>query len=253
MTGMQVVVDGLVTQYALTGKGKLIVMLHGWGDDSRTFATLQTELSSHYQVLAFDLPGFGGTQPPQEVWGLDGYAAFVSSVLAKLNFGKLYAIIGHSNGGAVAIRGIAVGRLQPQKLILLAASGIRDRGSLRRLGLKVVAKSGKAATVWLPRRYKRALRQRLYGAAGSDMLVVPQLQETFKRSVRQDVQTDAARLTLPTLLIYAANDRAVPARDGQRYHQLIRHSRLEVLTDAAHFVHHDQPAKVYELIEEFLR
>src|SRR5437868_5157539 len=141
MTDMQVVIDGLLTQYALSGKGKLVVLLHGWGDDSRTFATLQLELAKKYQVLAVDLPGFGGTQPPQDVWGLDEYAAFVQVILTKLNLGHTYALIGHSNGGAVAIRAVALGLLKPQKLILLAASGIRDRGSPKRLALKVVAKT----------------------------------------------------------------------------------------------------------------
>ena len=32
---MQVVIDGLLTQYNLAGEGKLVVLLHGWGDDSR--------------------------------------------------------------------------------------------------------------------------------------------------------------------------------------------------------------------------
>ena len=254
MAGMQVIVDGLLTQYVLTGKSKqLVVLLHGWGDDSRTFAKLQAKLTAQYQVLVLDLPGFGGTQPPQEVWGLDDYAAFVQAVLTKLKLKQPYAVVGHSNGGALAIRAISLGLLQPEKLVLLAASGIRTRGSVRRLALKVVAKTGRVATVWMPERYRRTLRKSLYGVAGSDILVVPQLQETFKKSVRQDVQTDAAKLHLPTLLVYAAQDRAVPLSDGQRFHRLIKDSELQVLPEAGHFVHHDRPEAVQLMVEEFLK
>jgi len=253
MTGMQIIVDELLTQYELAGKGRLVVLLHGWGDDSRTFSGLQKELAVQYKVLSLDLPGFGATQAPKDVWDLDNYAGFVKHVLDKLNLGQLYAIVGHSNGGAIAIRGVSLGVLEPQKLVLLAAAGIRSPGGGQRLALRIIAKTGNAATIWLPERYRQALRKSLYGAAGSDMLAVPQLQETFKKSVRQDVQADAAKITLPTLLVYAANDRALPLSDGERYHALIKGSRLEVIANAGHFVHHDQPAKIRQLIEEFLR
>lgn len=250
---MKVIVDELLTNYDLSGTGKLVLLLHGWGDSANGLADLQSRLSKNYHVLSIDLPGFGSSQPPKEAWDLDGYARFVAAVLAKLNLGQPYAIIGHSNGGAIAIRAISLGTIQPQKLLLLAAAGIRSGHSGRRLVLRILAKTGNIATIWMPERYRRVLRQSLYGVAGSDMLVAPELQETFKKSVRQDVQADAARLDLPTLLIYAQQDRAVPLRDGERYHQLIPNSRLEVIADAGHFVHLDQPDTVSRLIEEFLR
>ncbi len=204
-------------------------------------------------MLSLDLPGFGRSQPPPAVWDLDNYAGFVANVLAKLGLKQLFAVVGHSNGGALAIRAIATGSLQPKKLILVAASGIRTGASLKRLILKVIAKTGNIATLWMPERYRRGLRQSLYGAAGSDMLIVPQLQETFKKTVRQDVQSDAAKLALPTLLIFAEDDQAVPLSDGQKYHQLIAGSQLEVISNAGHFVHLDQSEKVTKLIEGFLK
>jgi pimeloyl-ACP methyl ester carboxylesterase len=249
---MNVIVNDLVTQYSLTGAGKLILLLHGWGDDSRGLAGLNVRLATHYRVVVLDLPGFGGTQLPAGAWNLDDYASFVQAFTTKLGLDQPFAIIGHSNGGAIAIRGCALQLFKPTKLILLAAAGVRNSQSARRLWLNIVAKVGKAATFWLPRRYRQALRARLYGAAGSDLLVVDQLQATFKKIVRQDIQADAAGITLPTLLIYAENDRAVPVAAGQRYHELIKSSRFEIVKDAGHFVHLDQPKQVYQLIEQFL-
>ncbi|MGH7193496.1 MAG: alpha/beta fold hydrolase, partial [Candidatus Saccharimonadales bacterium] len=153
---------------------------------------------------------------------------------------------------ALAIRALSLGIIKPEKLVLLAASGVRTGGSARRLVLKIIAKTGNVATLWLPGSQRRRLRERLYGAAGSDMLAAPHLQETFKKTVRQDVQGDAAKVEVPSLLIYASDDRAVPAEDGRRYHRLIKGSRLEVIKGAGHFVHNDQPEKVAALIEEFL-
>lgn len=228
-------------------------MLHGWGDSSKGLADLQRRLSDGYKVLAFDLPGFGGTQAPAEVWDLDDYVRFVAAALKKLRLEQPYAIIGHSNGGALAIRALGLGILEPDKLVLLAASGVRSGGGARRLALKIIAKTGNVATLWLPESRRRRLREKLYGVAGSDMLVAPHLQETFKKTVRQDVQNDAAKVQVPTLLVYASEDRAVPSDDGRRYQRLIKGSRLEIINGAGHFVHNDQPDKVAGLIEEFLR
>lgn len=249
---MNIVVDDLLVHYELTGSGRLVLLLHGWGDNMQGLADLRTELTKNCQVLAVDLPGFGTSQAPAADWGLDNYAGFLQAVLSKLELTELYAVIGHSNGGALAIRAISMQLLEPQKLILLAASGIRTGQPGKRALFKVIAKVGRVATFWLPEGKRRALRKKLYGVAGSDMLVAEHLQETFKRTVRQDVQSDAENISIPTLLIFGANDRAVPIKDGETYHRLIKQSRLEIIKDAEHFVHQDQPELVTTLIDEFI-
>lgn len=248
---MTIVVENLVTHYDLRGKGKLVLLLHGWGDSAKGLAPISQALAKKYQVLVVDLPGFGSTQAPAEPWDLDNYAHFLASLLQKLELKQPYAVLGHSNGGALAIRAIAQGQLAPQKLVLLASAGIRTGQPLKRAILKVIAKVGNFATIGLPEGQRRRLRESLYGAAGSDMLAVPELQETFKRTVRQDVQADAAQLKLPALLIFGRADRAVPVSDGETYNQLMPNSRLEVI-EAGHFVHQDQPEQVARLVEEFL-
>lgn len=251
---MQAVVDSLLTHYNKKGQGKkTVLLLHGWGDSSNTFKQLQDNLADNYSVIAVDLPGFGQSQIPNDVWSLDNYARFVRTFLKKLSEENLYAVIAHSNGGAVAIRALALEAIAPKKLILLASAGIRDRQKLRKLGLKIIAKTGKVATFWLPAHHKRKLQKKLYGAAGSDMLVVPHLQETFKITVRQDVQNDAKKINIPTLLIYGQNDKATPPEYGKIYQNLISGSQFEVVEDAGHFVHHDQAEQVAKLIGEFLR
>lgn len=250
---MQAVVDGLLTTYQKGGTKKpTILMLHGWGDDHRTFAKLQTELTKTHTVISVDLPGFGTTQVPSQAWDLSNYAQFVAEFLRKLNIANLAAVVAHSNGAAVAIYGLAHDVFTADKLVLLGAAGIRDRQKGRRLIIKVIAKTGKVATIWLPAHHRKKLQKKLYGTVGSDMLVVPQLQETFKKTTRQDVQAEAKQLSIPTLLIYGGKDTATPPLYGEIYHNLIDGSTLEVIEGASHFVHHDEPAKVLNAIEEFL-
>lgn len=250
---MQIIVDSLVTHYELTGKGKLVLLLHGWGDNLQGLHGLQNELSKKYQVLALDLPGFGATGAPKDVWGLDEYAHFVQATLKKLELKQPYALLGHSHGGAVAVRGLGQGILKADMVVLLAPAGIRNKQAGRRILLTVLAKTGNLATLWMPEKHRKRLRASLYQAAGSDLLVVPELEATFKKTVRQDVQADAANIKAPTLMIFGAEDQAVPVADAQTYHQLVKNSELHIIDGAGHFVHLDQPAKVLAYVKGFLK
>lgn len=248
---MQVVASDLIISYTRAGKGKSVVILHGWGDDSRSWQKIATELSKGYDVIVPDLPGFGASQWPPAPWGLDEYAKLVATFIKKLGV-KPYAIIGHSNGGSIAIRGLADQFLQSEKLILLASAGIRGEYKGRNKALRIVTKTGKLLTTPLPQATKQKLRMTVYKTIGSDMLVAEHLQETFKKIVAQDVRADAAKLTLPTLLVYGDKDFQTPLSYGQQYNELIAGSHLKVLGGVDHFLQLEATADVYRLLKEFL-
>ncbi len=249
---MQVVVDSLLTQYVAVGKGKLVLILHGWGDSSAGFTDLTSALAKDRQVIALDLPGFGGTEPPKTAWGLSDYAQFVQHFLQKIAAPPVAVLVGHSNGGAIAIRGLGSGVLQADKLVLLAAAGIRGEYKGRVKALRVFTKIGKALSLPLPKSVKQKLRRTVYSSVGSDMLVAEHLQETFRKVVTDDVREDAAKLSLPTLLIYGEADEQALPWYGEAYHQLITGSTLEILPGVGHFPHLEQPAKVTQAIKEFI-
>jgi pimeloyl-ACP methyl ester carboxylesterase len=250
---MQVVVDSLVTQYHQEGTGAVVVLLHGWGDNSAGLLGLRQALRTHYCVITPDLPGFGATNPPPTAWGLDEYATFVAHFLHKINASKPYAIIGHSNGGAIAIRGVAAGVLGTERVVLLASSGIRNTYKGRNRTLRILAKTAKLFTRPLPQAVQNKLRKKAYQTIGSDMLVVEGMQETFKKVVTDDVRADAAQLAMPVLLVYGENDTAAPLWYGQQFHELMVDSTLVVLPGATHFVHLDRPVDVARNIKEFLQ
>ncbi len=250
---MQIVVYGLLTNYGRTGKGKTLVILHGWGDSSVSWAALTHELSKNFEVVVPDLPGFGGSEQPREAWGLDDYANFIAVFLKKLNIKDIYALIGHSNGGAVAIRGLTAGKLDAEKLVLLASAGIRGEYKGRVKALRYITKAGKALTTPLPKSAKDKLRRRVYKSVGSDMLVAEHMQATFKKIVIDDIREDAAKLDVPTLLIYGEADEQTPVRYGELLHELIGGSTLEVLPGAGHFIQIDKPGEVTRAVTEFLK
>lgn len=250
---MQVVVDSILTQYVRQGKGKTVVILHGWADSSTGLRSLCAALSEDHEVIAVDLPGFGGTAPPTAAWGLDEYVDFVSRFLQKIGVKKVSAIIGHSNGGAMAIRGVAQGKLEADKVVLLASAGIRNVYKGRNRALRIMAKTGKVFTMPLPASLKKRIRSKVYKTIGSDMLVAEHMQETFKRVVTDDVRPDAAQLTMPVLLIYGEDDESTPVWFGEQYHELMVDSTLEILPGAGHFVHLDRPHDVEQAVQEFLK
>lgn len=248
---MQVVVDSLLTQYERVGKGRPVVILHGWADSSAGWQAFRSGLADTFDVISIDLPGFGGTEMPAMAWGLDEYAAFVSAFLKKIRV-KPYALIGHSNGGAIAIRGLANGSLDAQRLVLLDSAGIRSMYKGRNKILRTITKTGKFVVMPLPKSVKRRLRKKVYKTVGSDMLVVEHLQETFKRVVTDDIQTNAAVLKPRTLLIYGEDDLATPIQYGRILHNLISGSTFEVIPEAGHFVHLDKPDVVLQRVRRFL-
>lgn len=250
---MKVIVNDLLTNYTTSGKGsENVVLIHGWADDLASFKDLQADLSRTYRVISLDLPGAGATDAPPVAWNLDDYCEFLAAFLKKIKVGKVYALVGHSHGGAVAICGLAGGTLTSKKLVLLASAGVRDVRTARKKVLKAVAKTGKLLTKPLPKSVRTRMRRRLYQAAGSDLLVAEHMQETFKKVVGQDIQTEAASLQLPVLLIYGQEDTSTPPAYGRLLQDRIVGSDLKVLANGGHHIHHDQPGAVAKLIREFL-
>jgi pimeloyl-ACP methyl ester carboxylesterase len=249
---MQVIVDALLTHYEQNGTGKIVLLLHGWGDSAQGLVGIQKHLSKQYRVIALDLPGFGSTQAPRETWGLDDYGKFVANFLSKIGAKDIWAVVGHSNGGGIAIRSIARDWLRPERVVLLAAAGIRGEYKGRNKLYRMIAKTGKLATKPLPKSAQTQLRKKLYTTIGSDMLVAEHLEETFKRIVGDDVREDAPKILVPTLLIYGEADTQAPVWYGEQYHELIPDSTLEVLPGVGHFVHLERPVVVDTAITRFL-
>jgi len=248
---MQVVVDDQVVHYEKTGSGPTVVLIHGWGDSLSTFYDLQSSLSKKFTVVSIDLPGFGQSHALNKPWDLNSYAEFLADFVNKLDL-KVTTYIGHSNGGAILIYGLSNKILKANKLVLLAPAGIRNQQQIKKQIIKVATKSGKVVTSVLPKKTRLSLRTKFYGAIGSEMLLVPNMEETFKNVVNQDIRNNAKELKLTTLLIYGQEDQATPMSYGEIFNKLIDNSKLVTIDHAGHFVHHDQPLQVEKLIKEFI-
>ena len=120
-----VLVDGFQVHYKQMGEGRPLLILHGWGSSSDSWVRVQEMLAAKgYQVIVPDLPGFGKTQAPHTVWGVEEYAEFMNRFTEELGLEK-FILAGHSFGGQTAIQFAVDHPGKLEKLVLIAAAGVR--------------------------------------------------------------------------------------------------------------------------------
>ncbi|MBI4930951.1 MAG: alpha/beta fold hydrolase [Bacteroidetes bacterium] len=99
-------------RYSDKGKGRVIVLLHGFLESLEIWDEFSAKLSKRFRVIAIDLPGHGETPAIGYVHSMELMAECVKSVLDSLELRK-YVVVGHSMGGYIAL---AFAELFPQNL-----------------------------------------------------------------------------------------------------------------------------------------
>ena len=101
--------------------GPVIVLVHGASANAREFqTTLVPALESGFRVLSMDRPGHGFSERPDNATQLEVQARQIAGAIEALVPGEKVIVVGHSFGGAVALR---IGLERPdlvQGLVLLA-------------------------------------------------------------------------------------------------------------------------------------
>lgn len=252
---MQVLVDDLEISYSRSGKGRVLLLLHGWGASKENLKQLADVLSHNFEVISLDFPGFGASQIPQAAWDVGAYAQFVRRFLQVIAVQQVYGVIGHSFGGRVIIKAVSGGMLKPEKVILLGAAGVKPKITMRSHVYKLVAKSGKM-TLSLPvlRKYSARARSKLYRSAGtSDYLATNgTMRRVFLKTIDEDLSHLAKDVTCPVLLVWGSEDRDAPLADARFYAAAMPSASLKIVQEAGHFVHNDNPRKVVRWVESFL-
>lgn len=85
-----------------TGKGRTIVLLHGFLGSHKIWESTIKDLSKTYRVIAVDLPGHGQTPCFGYAHSMELMAKSVKAVLDHLRI-KRTVLVGHSMGGYVAL------------------------------------------------------------------------------------------------------------------------------------------------------
>jgi pimeloyl-ACP methyl ester carboxylesterase len=245
-------VDGLSTRYLLRGSGPPVLVLHGWGACIEAVMPIVTGLAPIATIYALDLPGAGETDPPpQQPWGVEDYQAFVASFMDALDIERA-SIVGHSNGGRIAIRMAATEPQRVQRLILVDSAGIRPKRTFRYRRRVAMAKLGKHAARLLGPPGER-LRAALVGrAASADYLAAGEMRPTLVRLVNTDLREHLPHVEASTLLVWGADDADTPLADGRLMERLIPDGGLVVFEHAGHYSYLDQQARFATVARHFL-
>lgn len=93
--------NGPIT-YTDQGKGRTIVLLHGFLESIDIWTDYANALAKRYRVIAINLPGHSSSETYGYIHTMEFMAEAVNAVLVQLSLRKVF-IVGHSMGGYVAL------------------------------------------------------------------------------------------------------------------------------------------------------
>ncbi len=104
-----------------------VILIHGLGGKGyEDWRGVIPELQKQFHILAFDLPGFGKSDAPAGKYSPGNYAKIIHTLRGKYARGEV-TVVGHSMGGAVALRYAADYPEDFATLVLVDAAGILQR------------------------------------------------------------------------------------------------------------------------------
>jgi pimeloyl-ACP methyl ester carboxylesterase len=247
-------IDGLRTGSCVTGDGRPVVALHGWSGSVKSFWPVAERLAPlGYEVHLIDLPGFGESDLPPQVWGVEDYQRFVMAYLDDRQIERT-AILGHSFGGRVGLMLAAEHPERVTKMVLANAAGLRTSLSLRQQTRNFFARTLRQTLNTLGMDNLRARWQDRYNRryASEDYLNAGPLRDTFVRVIEQDLSAYAARVKAPTVLVWGSLDKDTPLWQGRRLEQLIPDAGLIVFEGAGHFSYLERLHDFVRIVDHFL-
>lgn len=252
---MYIELCGLKINYEIYGEGKELILLHGWGTNIQTYASITKQLSKSFRVIALDFPGFGGSQTPPSAWSTADYAVLVKEFTDALCIRKPI-FIGHSFGGRVIIYLTGKLKVQAQKIVLIGSAGIKPKRSLKYYYRVYTFKMVKNITrLLLPTAKSDEIIAKARSRHGStDYKSAPGImREIMVKSVNEDLRQYLPEIDAPTLLVWGENDTDTPVYDGKLMEKLIPDAGLVVLKNAGHYSFLDKFYEFNIIVDHFLR
>lgn len=249
---MNLEIDDIKVNYKESGKGRSVVLLHGWGAEIKTFEPVHENLEKHFRTISLDLPGFGKSSEPLVPWNVNDYAVFLAKFLKKLGIEEPI-LIGHSFGGRVVIRFAAENKVK--KIVLIDSAGIKP---VRGLAYYIKIYTFKTCKLFfrlpLINKYGIEYLNKIRNKVGSSdySQASETMKQTLVQTVNEDLRTLLPQIKAPTLLIWGENDTATPPADGVLMEKLIPGSGLVVLKNAGHYSYLDKYREFIIILNNFL-
>lgn len=238
-----------------------VLLLHGLGATSQSWLLqIPALVSCGFRVIAPDLRGFGDSTNPGNMYRIEDMSADMASLLEGLGIQKT-CVVGISMGGTVALSLLCVyaqsiekailvntfARLLPEKPSEFAYYALRFI-LLYTVGLRAQARA--VAHHIFPKpdqeRYRQLLIEEILKADPAGY------RSAFIALARFNTTAALSSVTVPTLVVTAAEDTTVPLRVQDSLAKGIPGARHTIIPNAGHAVIVDQPVAFNQLMLDFL-
>lgn len=230
-----------------------IVFIHGSGDSARVWDEVIARLPE-YQSVALDLPGHGAlADAPLADVSVSSYAEWVRSELARIGVQRM-TVVGHSLGGAIALR-LALDAPQVVGRLGLVGAGARLRVAPAFLAAAEAAEeNGPGATPEIVRvsfaeshgsladAYSLTRQPTAPGALFRDLSAC----DVF------NVMAELDAISQPTLIVVGAEDRMTPVKYATYLHDHISGSELVIVPGSGHYVQIEYPQRTADALRAWL-
>jgi 4,5:9,10-diseco-3-hydroxy-5,9,17-trioxoandrosta-1(10),2-diene-4-oate hydrolase len=272
----RITVDGVQTQYLDAGAGAPLLLLHGHEQSATSWRWVIPALARTRRVLALSLPGHGESGPAAggHAPGAD-LAPFVAAFCSAVGAGPPIDLVGHSAGGAIALRLALADPARIRTLTLVDSAGLgREVHPL--LALDTLPVIGELA-VMISRLPGGDLARTTMSAA---MLFaqpwripaefLTEQHALARRPGQLEASTAMARalfgphgqrqiltgrlpaLTTPTLIIWGDRDYLLPVSQAHTAVKHLPHGRLSVFPDCGHLPHVEHPDRFAAVLGTWL-
>lgn len=242
------------------GKGKAIVLLHGFLENSTMWSSISNELSKKYRVVCIDLLGHGNSENLGYVHTMEEQAEMVKAVLNHLRLRK-YVLIGHSMGGYVAL---SFAKLYPQNLkglCLMNSTALPDSDEKkvnRNRAIEAVKQNHKTFTrIAIPMLFSESNRSifssEIKNITNEALKISPQgiIAALEGMKVRSDLTSIYKDATFPILMIIGKQD---PALEYTALIKQTENTNVQVVEfPDGHMSHFENKKELIEAFENFIK
>ena len=247
---------GAKIRYSDRGKGRAIVLLHGFPENLRIWDEFGDQLAKTFRVIAIDLPGFGESECLGYAHSMELMAQCVHGVMHQLNL-RRYIIVGHSMGGYVGIAFAEFFAENLKGLCLFHSTTYADSEEK-----KADRDRGIAAVKKHPAQYVKAFSSNLFANPNDPDL--KKLQETglsfspqgivaalYGMKMRPSREIILKFAQYPVLFIYGKKDKIFNYEAMLPQTEVPAHKEVLLLESAGHMGFYEEPEKTLRTIRRF--
>ena len=264
-------IEGKEAAGVMMGKGRPMIFLQGWGGSKESWELLMTRLgvlglTEKHCLIALDLPGFGESEEPETPWSVGDYVNWFEQVLQYLDsemgidFSEGYDLAVHSFGGRMLFKMLGrkdASKYKLDRLVIIAAAGIKHQKSLKIRVAGTLAKTGKKVLGAGPLKWVAPLAQKgLYKVLKSHDYEKTSgvMRETFLKVIDEDLRDNVVQgCKNPALIFWGKKDTYVPVTDARLIHLKIPGSKLIIFPDGKHGIHRTKAEEIADLVSEFIK